>query len=175
MRIITEEMGLSQGRLCVGIKTGIPPVGDGFYALTVMNEVFGGGPDSRLFANIRVRENLCYYVHSTVYRFKAMILAEAGIGRDDFNRVTEMIGAQLEGMKRGITDDELRTAKAGLVKRMRGMFGKPQAIMDFYLAQHMLSDGDGADGAIGRINGVAAGDCAYAAESAVIDAVYFLS
>jgi len=176
IRRVSEHADVAQGKLCIGIRTDVKSSGDGFYALLCANEILGGGPDSRLFSVLREKESLCYYASSFVYRFKSIIMIESGLNATEYDKAVDIIKYQLEELKNGgIGEDELQKAKTGLVKRLRSIFDDGQAMLDFYLSQQLLTDGDLIDDATARINGLTAQDCTSALANARIDTIYFLA
>lgn len=44
-----------------------------------MTDVFGGGPYSRLFMNVREKLSLCYYCSARLIRGKGIIVIQSGI------------------------------------------------------------------------------------------------
>lgn len=58
----TEYMDLNQSKLVLGFRSGMTSSDDNYYAERVMTDVFGGGPYSRLFTQVREKLSLCYYL-----------------------------------------------------------------------------------------------------------------
>ena len=51
----------------MGYRSNIDYLDEGeYYTLVVGSNILGGGPDSKLFINVREKESLCYYVYSSV-------------------------------------------------------------------------------------------------------------
>ena len=66
-RYFEEDMATSQGKLVIGLRTGVDYTNyDRYYSLMVANSIFGGGPHSKLFNNVREKESICYYASSTL-------------------------------------------------------------------------------------------------------------
>ena len=174
-RLVEEEMGLTQGKICMGLRSGIDPTGDDFYRLLFMNEVFGGGANGKLFRNIREKESLCYYVHSFVYRFKGIMLVQSGVDAANFTRVRELIEHELDQVKTGkISDAEMDSARKSLIKKYSAVKDYPGSFMDFYLSQHMLNEKIDLDDAIAKIERVNKQDVQESAARLYVDTVYCL-
>ena len=112
---ITEESDITQGKLTMAFSTGVGTRGD-FIGETVLNGLFGGGVSSKLFNVVREKMSLCYYASSVYYKYKGIILAQAGIDFGNFEKTAEAIKAQLVDIQNGsFTDEELENVKVGLV------------------------------------------------------------
>ncbi len=172
-KVIKDKYDTSQAKLCMGMRSDSPNTGKAFYALLVLNEVFGGGPESKLFKTVREKESLCYYVNSFVYRFKSIIMVQSGINEKDAEKAIDLIKSILDEIKQGeITVEEIEKSKKNLVKRLTGVYDSPQGIMDFYLTQKMLDENCGIDDAIRFISEVEQKEVLEAAKGLYVDTVY---
>ena len=54
-------MDITQAKLVIGLRSGMTHAEDDYFAFRVMTDIFGGGPYSRLFLNVREKMSLCYY------------------------------------------------------------------------------------------------------------------
>ena len=61
VRVLEEQMNVSQGRLNIGCTCGIVMSDKERYAATLFNEIFGGSSVAKLFMNVRENKSLCYY------------------------------------------------------------------------------------------------------------------
>jgi len=58
VRNIIERVSVNQGKLCLGFRTNTPPGSKDYYKLLVYNSILGGGLHSKLFQNVRERQDL---------------------------------------------------------------------------------------------------------------------
>jgi len=175
-RRVAEYADVAQDKLCIGIRANVAPRGQAYYDLLVANMIFGGGADSKLFAAVRERESLCYYVHSFLYRFKSILLIESGVQPQDFEKAVRLIQAQFMQMQNGdFTVDALQKAKNALVKHMCAVMDEPSALLDFWLAQAVARDDGGQDDAMESIRAVTMAGCCGALQNAVLDVTYRLT
>ncbi|MCU1452981.1 MAG: putative M16-family peptidase [Acidimicrobiales bacterium] len=82
-------------------------------ALSVLNQVLGGGLSSRLFQEIRERRGLTYSVYSypCLYHDAGLLLAYAGTGPERIGEVRRLMMAEVEALAAdGITEHELGVA-----------------------------------------------------------------
>ncbi len=172
---ISEEIQITQGKICIGLRTGVEPTSEDFYKLLLMNEVLGGGANSKLFSVIREQESLCYYVNSFIFRFKSIILIQSGVETENFEKVICLVGEQIEKIKKSeIEDDELENARKSLIKKFEGIKDYPSATMDFYISQFMFKDNDNIEDVINKIKSVSKEDIPKMAEKLYWDTIYLL-
>jgi zinc protease len=90
-----------------------------YYALEVMNEVFGGGMSSRLFSNIRTKKGLAYSVGGGVgMGFEVPGLFQVGMGTKSETTAAaiDALYEEIDALqKTPATDDELRKAKDSIL------------------------------------------------------------
>jgi predicted Zn-dependent peptidase len=88
------------------------------YALTVLNQVFGGGMSSRLFQDVREQRGLAYSVFSYRAAFEetGALAIYAGTSPERVPELLEVVDAQLGRLVAdgGVTDRELEAAKGHL-------------------------------------------------------------
>ncbi len=130
-----EACDVAQTRLCVGIRTNISPLGDGWYNAMVANELFGGGSNSLLFSRVREKEGLCYYISSTLYKYKSLMVVQAGIKSESGEAVTDMIKKAFSEAKKGFEYYDTVEAAKAVANRILMTADSASGIMDFYLGQ----------------------------------------
>ena len=130
---VTEEMDVTQGKLCLGFTTSITNRSPEFAAMQLLNAVFGAGMTSKLFMNVREKLSLCYSIGSGYYSTKGIVTVSAGIDSDKEHQTREEILRQLDACRNGdLTDEELEAARAALLSSLRGTHDSPGAIEGFY-------------------------------------------
>ena len=130
---VTEEMDVTQGKLCMGFTTPITNRSPEFPAMQLLNTLFGAGMTSKLFMNVREKLSLCYSVGSGYYSTKGILTVSAGIDFDKEQQAKEEILRQLEACKAGqITEGELKAAREALLSALRGTHDSPGSIEGYY-------------------------------------------
>jgi len=88
------------------------------YALTVLNQAFGGGMSSRLFQEVREQRGLAYSVYSYRAAFEetGALAVSAGTSPERVDELLGVVDAQLERLVAdgGVSDRELAAAKGHL-------------------------------------------------------------
>lgn len=135
-RFVEEHMDVTQGKLVIGFRLGECMEDPDVAALTVFNALYGGGTKSKLFANVREKLQLCYYAGSMIDPHKGLLLVNAGIDPEQFERARDEILAQLEALRRGeISDEELEAARAGVASDLRALLDSQGELEGFTLSQ----------------------------------------
>lgn len=135
-RFVCERMDVTQGKLVIGFRLGECMEEPDVAALTVFNSLYGGGTKSKLFANVREKLQLCYYAGSMIDVHKGLLLVNAGIDFDQFERARDEILAQLEALRRGeISDEELAAARACVSSDLRAQMDSQGELEGFTLSQ----------------------------------------
>ncbi len=101
---VSEFMDVAQGKLVMGFSC---PGGDDDVTLDLMMmcDIFGGGPYSRLFTNVREKMSLCYYCSASAVRNKGYIMVDCGVEKENAQKAEEAILAQLQVIKSGEFND----------------------------------------------------------------------
>lgn len=173
--VLFERMDISQSKLCVTLRTESSDVGSDYYALLLANEILGGGSNSKLFMNARERESLCYYISSALYRSKPLILIQAGIEAENFDKIIAIIKEEIDKLKNAaVKKEELDNAKQSLANKFKAIEDYASATMDFYLGQYLMNDTDTLEDLHKNIESVSLEEVSAQAKNLWIDTVYLL-
>lgn len=136
IRYFTEEMEVNQAKLVIGLRAGMENGNDNYFAYRVMTDIFGGGPYSRLFLNVREKMSLCYYCGARLVREKGIILIQSGIEEENYEKALNEIFNQLDIMKKGeFTDEDFNSSIIALSDAFKGVEDSPAAVCNFYSSQ----------------------------------------
>ena len=94
-KTIKEKQNLNQSQLVMGFKIDKMTDFELRYVLNAYSYILGGGPDSKLFRNVREKNSLCYSINSVAYLLGGMLSVMAGINQDNF---TKYINENLESI-----------------------------------------------------------------------------
>ena len=170
-----EAMPISQGRLAIGFTSGVCLTDDDYYALTLFNEIFGGGPSSKLFMNVREKMSLCYSCSSLYNVFDGTIRVSSGIAPKNRDIAQKAILKEFDNIKKGkISEKELNSAKKAIENSYREIFDNPADILGFYLVRGALLIDITIDECRERFSSLTADDVVRVANKIKLDTVYFL-
>lgn len=175
-RSVSEDMPVSQGKLVLGLRTGITLRDREFDAMLMFNAIFGGCVTSKLFTNVRERMSLCYYCQSVPDSVSGLMLVRSGIEVESREVAERAILDQLEAVRRGdFTDEELESARSCTVGSYEELSDSAHALASFYLGRLLSGIGGGPSDEVERLRAVTRDEIISAARSASLDTVYFLN
>lgn len=175
VRYVEDTFDVSQGKLAIGLRTGISIDDELYYALLLGNSIFGAGAHSRLFNTVREQMSLCYYASSRIDKFRAIMLISSGIEFENFEKARDEILSQLEKVSKGdFTQREFEVSRDFVINSYRSYKDSPYLMKDYYLGHCFSKNHDTIDEAIDKILRVTKEDVVKALSSAETDTVYFL-
>src|SRR5690606_26338859 len=165
-----------QGKLHMMFFSPVTFRDEDFPVMQLMNGVFGGYAHSKLFANIREKESMAYYVSSSYASQFGLMFVLAGIDRKLEEKAVSLILDQLGEVKNGhITDTELEQTKALLTNQLKEALDSARGQIDIYDQYMELSEDFEPAYLIGRWEKVTKEQIAQAAQGLSLQMTYFLS
>ncbi len=132
----TERQDVMQSKLVLGFSCDINADDDRADQAKLMTLVLGGTPSSKLFANVREKESLCYYCAASYNRQKGIIMIDSGVEKQNIEKAKKEILNQIEQMKSGnITDFEINAAKLAVADSSGMVTDSVMGIEKFYTSQ----------------------------------------
>lgn len=130
---VEEKMSVAQGKLVMGFSAQVGQSDEEAAPFTVMCDIFGGGPYSRLFANVREKMSLCYYCSATGDRRKGFLMVDSGVEAQNAKKAEIEILRQLETVKSGrFSDFEFESSKLSIINALKGYADNMDAIDGWY-------------------------------------------
>lgn len=170
-----DNMNVVQGKLCLGFRNNVYYKDDDYYKLIMYSNVLGGGAHSKLFVNVREKESLCYYIYSSVDKYKSLLTISCGIEIKDYDRCKELILKEMDDIKNGIiSDDEFDNSKKALINGIKSMKDSIRTLSNFAFAQCSRNTLRTPDEIIDLINNVTKEDIINISNKIKLDTVYFL-
>lgn len=175
VRMVEEALDVTQGKLCMGLRTGIPGSDPRYPAMMLLNAVFGAGPTSKLFMNVREKLSLCYYASSSVDRAKGIMIISSGIEFENFETAKAEILRQLDACVRGdITEQELENARQAILSSLRASLDSPGRMDEYCLGCALDGREETVQTLMEQIRAVTMAQVMEAAAGITLDTVYFL-
>lgn len=140
VKTVEERMDVAQGKLCMGFSSRVHGGGQKTAPLTVMCDILGGGPYSRLFTNVREKMSLCYYCSASAVKAKGFLMVDSGVETQNADRAQKAILEQLQAVKNGeFTDFEFESSKKSLVDSLKS-YNDSQVSLDVWYSVKAASD-----------------------------------
>ncbi len=177
VKVIEEDMDITQGKLVMGYRCNVDYKDEyRYYSLLVGSNVLGGGPHSKLFMNVREKESLCYYIYSSIEKYKTSMFISSGIESVNYDKTVKLIKEQLEYLKEGkISEEELLNSKSALISSLKTIKDSIGGASDFYFSQSMGQTNTSVERIIEIIEKITIEDIVGAVKDIELDTIYFLS
>lgn len=173
--MVNEDLDVTQGKLVLGFRTGIPYEDKLYNGLVVASDILGGGPNSKLFRNVREKESLAYYVSSTVFKYKSIMLIDGGIEFDNFEKTIDIIKEQVEEMKSGnFTDEDIEISKKSIKSSTESIKDSIFLISEFFFSQSLSNDYRSLEEILRDFDLVTKEEVIEATEKIALDTIYFM-
>ena len=109
------------------------------YPLVLANIIFGGGPDSKLFKDVREKNSLCYSIYSYPVKLDNLLVISAGIDKENYQKTLDLTTDLLKDMKKGkFTDKDINIAKEYYNTACEEVEESEYKIINEYLSQEIL-------------------------------------
>jgi len=173
--MVYEDLDVNQGKLVLGFRTGIPYEDRLYNGLLVGSDILGGGPNSKLFKTVREKESLAYYITSTVFKYKSILLVDGGIEFENFEKTIDIIKEQIEEIQKGnFSEDDIEISKESLKSSTRSIKDSIFLISEYFFSQILSNDKRTLDEVIADIDKVTKGEIVEAMSKLTIDTIYFM-
>ncbi|WP_250672754.1 pitrilysin family protein [Paraclostridium ghonii] len=173
---IVDKMDITQGKLVMGYRTNTDFADvKRYYPLVVGCNILGGGPHSKMFINIREKESLCYYIYSSLEKYKGILFISSGIETQNYEKTTDLVRQQIESIIKGeISDEELENSKISLISSMRSLTDSIGGLSDFKFSQDISKTNLSIDDIINYVEQVTKEEIVSAFKNLQLDTIYFL-
>ena len=131
---ITERMAVKQGKLVMGFSADMCGDDDNTLPLMVMTDIFGGGPYSKLFSNVREKMSLCYYCSASTVRQKGLVTVDSGVEAENADKAKREILNQLDAVKNGEFTDFEYEASLKSIRDSLNSYNDSQVTLDTWYA-----------------------------------------
>ncbi|MCQ4923839.1 insulinase family protein [Tissierella carlieri] len=173
--MVHEDLDVTQGKLVLGYRTGIPYEDRLYNGLIVASDILGGGPNSKLFRNVREKESLAYYITSTIYKYKSIMLIDGGIEFNNFEKTIDIVKEQLEEMKHGnFTDEDIEVSKKSIKSSTESIRDSIFLISEYFFSQILSEDIRSLEEVLKDIDSVTREEITEAMSKVVLDTIYFM-
>lgn len=172
-----EALEISQGHLLMFFQADGAVWGDErIPAFEVAKEILGGSPVSLLFANVREKRSLCYWIAAYYLNSRGAMLVQCALAPANREAAEREILCQVERLQRGeFTDEELDAARKSLAFYYRTVPDIAGNIESILFRRNMTPEKQTPEEAAARIGAVTREEVVEAAKLFSLDTVYFLT
>ena len=135
VKTVTERMEVKQGKLVLGFRVNNQSEFEGNPQMRLFCDIFGGGPYSKLFNNVREKLSLCYYCSARYDRRKSSVIIQCGCEEENMDKAVGEILNQLGDIKNGNIDEELAAGKMALCDAINSVEDDSISLLSWYANQ----------------------------------------
>ncbi|WP_210126130.1 pitrilysin family protein [Staphylococcus sp. GDY8P85P] len=173
---IVEEDEVDQAKLNMGYRFPTRFGAQDYYALVVLNTMFGGDPSSVLFNEVREKQSLAYSIHSQLDGKNGYLFVLSGVSADKFELAKDTILEEFDKFKRGEFDEnKLELAKKIIISHRHEIADRPKSIIEVMQNQLLLECVQTDENYINHIQKVTKEDVVTMANKAKLDTIYALT
>lgn len=133
---VEEKMDINQGKLVLGFRIDLNGENQLTSAMTSAIDVFGGGPYSRLFTNVREKLSLCYYCNARYNKNKSIMIVQCGCEEENMDKAVDEIVNQLKIVANNeFSEDQFNSSKISLCDSILSYYDNPEVLEDWYILQ----------------------------------------
>lgn len=134
-----ESLAVSQGQLVLGYRFACTPDGRRYFAATMLYELLGASPVSKLFVNVRERLGICYTCNAQISPYTGTLFVTAGIAARNRDAAERAIGEELAALASGkITDEEWEAAQQSRLNALTQINDNPSGLDRFYTNRSIM-------------------------------------
>lgn len=137
-KIISESLDVAQGKLVMGFSS--EASGPRAYALQIATDIFGGGPYSALFENVREKMSLCYYCSASANKNKAYVMVDSGVELKNVEKAKKEILNQLQRVKDGDFSDFVFNASIKTITGALNSYNDSLSSLDIWYSKNIFDN-----------------------------------
>mgnify|MGYP000851228369 CR=1 FL=1 len=173
--MIKEELDINQAKFVIGHRACIHYKDRLYNGLLVANDILGGGPNSKLFKNVREKESLAYYINSSVFKYKSLLLVDGGIEFENLDRTIDIVRDELDAIKNGdFSKNDIDISVKSLKSSTESIKDSIFLISEFFFSQSISQDFRTLEEIMLDFEEVTKEEIVEAANKITIDTIYFM-
>ncbi len=135
VKTVEERQAVKQGKLVLGFRVNLDSDSDKADTMRVFCDVFGGGPYSKLFMNVREKLSLCYYCSARYNKRNSSIVIQCGCEEENMDKAVKEILQQIEKIKNGDFESEFKSSVSSLCDSVKSVYDDSAYLLAWYIAQ----------------------------------------
>ena len=139
-KAIKETNDKKQSDLLMAYKTAKLTDFESKYVSNVYSFILGGGPDSKLFQNVREKNSLCYTISSSLDKLDNLLIIGAGIDKANYKKTVSLIKKEVKNMALGkFSLNDIENAKITYINGLREMTDSSYLVLNNYISMYYLN------------------------------------
>ncbi len=175
VRQITEKMPVTQGKLALGFKTGVEIGDEDSVAMSLLCEIYGGSPMSKLFMNVREKLSLCYFCRAVADSYKGIMLVLSGIQSENKEKAQAAILSELSDIQNGVvSQDEFEAARLSLINSYKTLEDSQASLATWFMSRIICDNFMSPDAVVEKLKSISFDEVIAVSKKIKLDTVYFL-
>jgi len=175
VRTVVDSQDVGQGKLNLGLRTGVSYSSPSYMPLLVANGILGGFPHSKLFQHVRERESLAYYASSRLDGLTGVVAVQTGIEIANYDRALKIILEQVEKLRQGdISQEEMELTRRQLQNQYTQALDLPVSLLEVHYSGQLAGIHRGVEDLLEQVSQVTLPEVITAAQTLETDVIYFL-
>ena len=174
VKTVEERQEIKQGKLVLGFRVNMECDDENKDAMRMFSDIFGGGPYSKLFMNVREKLSLCYYCSARYYKNNNCIIIQCGCEEENMDKAVDEILNQLEEIKNGSFEYEFKSSLSGMCDSFVSVYDDSTLLLSWYLRQIFDNETVAPDSAVEAFRNIKFDDVKKCASLLSLDTVYKL-
>jgi len=139
VKIVKEKMDIEQSKLIIGFKLKDLTDFERKYVMGIYSYILGGGPDSKLFKEVREKNSLCYSINSSYNGVYNILKISAGINSKNYSKTIKLIKQAIKDMSLGNFDDrDIKCAFMTYKNTFKEVMDNQSSILSSYVSMEYL-------------------------------------
>ena len=139
-KVVKEKLDVEQSRLVIGFKLNNLTDFERKYVMGMYSYVLGGGPDSKLFKEVREKNSLCYSISSSYNGVLSALKITAGINSYNFDKAVKIIKEQIKSITLGKFDErDIKSACMTYLNTFKEIMDNPNSLLSSYVSMEYLN------------------------------------
>lgn len=173
---VREQLEMKQGKLHLTFYTPVNFQHEDYFAMQLVNGIFGGFAHSKLFMNVREKESMAYYASSSYASHYGLLYVMSGIDGKLADKAVALIEEQVVAMQNGeISQLEMDQTIALLKNSIRSALDSARGQIEVFDQYKVLDEQFTPDALIQKWEAVTIEDLQRLAKQLQLQIVYLLS
>ena len=139
-KTVKENLDVQQSKLRMGYKLTNLTDFERKYVANIYSFILGGGPDSKLFKNVREKNSLCYSVNSSFLPIFNTMIISAGINKEDFKKCVSLIKKEVTKLSKGdFKEEDIDAAKTTYLNSLKEIEDSQSSILRIFESYEYLN------------------------------------
>lgn len=139
IKTVIEKADFEQSKLYIGLKVENLSSFELKYVMRVYNFILGGGPNSKLFKEVREKNSMCYSINCSYKPVYNLLIISAGINKENFKKCVFLIKKQLKKIESGdFNKDDIDSAITTYISSFSNIEDSPITLLNTYIAHEYL-------------------------------------